>query len=171
MRLRFRGGCAGNPAEEVSKPCDKSGFVTDTCLVVIQNSYQLGILSSSMINSTYIINPDEYVNFDGQILTGTRLGHDDLNAVSSTQIINGGGATWTTGGNGATWTTGGNSATWTTGGNGATWTTGGTVYQTGGQSFSWNGVTINSNGLEYAVVNGRTVQGVYINGSFVEGKY
>ena len=70
VRLRFRGGCEGSTApQEVSKPCDQTGAARDTCLVVIQNSLELGIIGTGY-NMTYVINPDEYVNFQNQSKLG-----------------------------------------------------------------------------------------------------
>jgi len=84
VRLRFRGGCEGSTLpQEVSKPCDVRGMATDTCLVVIQNSLELGIIGTGY-NMTYVINPDEYVNFENQVLLGQRLGHADRSATAHT---------------------------------------------------------------------------------------
>ena len=80
VRLRFRGGCAGDAMDQLAKPCGTTNQATDTCLVVIQNSMQLGILPTTHINATHVINPDEFINFQDQILVGTPLGHDDKDA-------------------------------------------------------------------------------------------
>ena len=157
---------------------------------MIQNSAQLGLISLDAVNSTYVINPDEFVNFNGQVLTGARLGHDDRFATSSSQIINGGTTrtTWTTNDivhGGTAWSTG--TSGWTMGPNAIradnqairaagsdSWTTESDSWSTAsvsGGSFIWNGQMLTVPRLEKIVINGRQVYGLYINDSFIEGNF
>ena len=165
IRLRFRGGCAGSPAGEVSKPCDKSGIVSDTCMVVIQNSYELGLLTGGY-NSTYVINPDEFYNFQNQIVQGVRLGHDDLGATDhslDTRYYTNGN-TYTTGNTG--YTTGTVYNTGYTGNTGTTYTTyqqPTTVYNTGTDTAGV--ITGTQTGPDGVVVEGTWVNGVFIPNS------
>ena len=161
VRLRFRGGCAGSPAEEVSKPCDKSGIVSDTCMVVIQNSYELGLLTGGY-NSTYVINPDEFYNFQNQIVEGVRLGHDDFGATDHSLDTR----YYTAG---TTYNTGTVSNTGFTGNTGTTYTTyqQPTVYNTGtatGTDFT-GVITGTQTGPDGVVVQGTWVNGVFVPNS------
>ena len=79
--------------EQQAKSCGVTSQVGDSCLVVIQNAYSMGIVQSDVVNSQYVINPDEFVNYQGQVLTGTRLGHNDANAYSHSLGLTG--QTWT----------------------------------------------------------------------------
>ena len=88
VKLRFRGACNGEPQDQVAKSCGTINRVTDSCLVVIENSLQMGIVQSGVNNATYIINPDEYVNFQNTVIQGTALGHDDLSATHHSLQVN-----------------------------------------------------------------------------------
>lgn len=78
VKLRFRGACAGDEMDQLAKPCDNNiGTVPESCLVVIQNSQSMGIIQGSTFNSVSVINPDEFINFQDQTLTGRTLGHAD----------------------------------------------------------------------------------------------
>ena len=79
VRLRFRGGCDGSSMDQLAKPCNTQNPVQDTCLVVIQNAYAMGIINSPVVN-TNVINPDEHQNFQNSVLKGRTLGHTDKNA-------------------------------------------------------------------------------------------
>ena len=47
-----------------AKQCGVTGqAVIDSCMVVIQNAYQLGIVQTTSVNAQYVINPDEFENF------------------------------------------------------------------------------------------------------------
>ena len=151
VRLRFRGGCAGSPAEEVSKPCDRAGIVSDTCMVVIQNSFELGLINSGY-NSTYVINPDEFINFQNQILIGQKLGHDD-NSASAHSLDTTGYSTYTTV-NGQNYYSNGEYSS----------------YSMGAWERTWNGMMIRSTELEYQLINGQQVTGVFLeSGEFIQG--
>lgn len=177
VRLRFRGGCAGSPAEEVSKPCDKSGIVSDTCMVVIQNSYELGLLTGGY-NSTYVINPDEFYNFQNQIVEGVRLGHDDFGATDhslDTRYYTTGntyttGTVYNTGYTGNTYNSGTTYTTYqqpsvNTVNSGTTYTTyqePTIVYNTGTDTQSNNVITGTQTGPDGVVVEGTWVNGVFV---------
>jgi len=124
-------------------------------MVVIQNSFELGLLTGGY-NSTYVINPDEFHNFQNQILQGQKLGHADRSATAHTLDTTG-------------------YSTYTTG----TYNTGQTYYSNGEYSSyslgawerSWNGLLIQSTELENQLINGQKVTGVFLqNGEFVQGK-
>lgn len=80
VRLRFRGGCSGDAMDQRAKSCNNIGSVLETCLVVIQNSYAMGIIQGT--NAVAVINPDEFDNFQDQILIGQTLGHADSMSTS-----------------------------------------------------------------------------------------
>jgi len=143
VRLRFRGGCEGSTVpQEVSKPCDVRGMATDTCLVVIQNSLEMGIIGTGY-NMTYVINPDEYVNFENQVLLGQRLGHADKSATTHTLVVpvsqDSGAQSWSSSSSswsnqpvemGTTWTTSGVSD-WNEAAAATSWSTGAEQWSTG----------------------------------------
>ena len=160
VRLRFRGGCEGSTApQEVSKPCDVSGMATDTCLVVIQNSLELGIIGSGY-NMTYVINPDEFVNFHNQVLQGQRLGHADRFATAHTLSVPGQQVS-----TGSSWS---NNAAWETTG----WSGVSSGITTGsGFQMMFDGEWIMSDQLSTMIdANGNSISGLMINNRFVEGE-
>ena len=64
VRLRFQGGCSGSAMNQEAKQCGVTGqAMIDSCMVVIQNAYQLGIVQTTSVNAQYVINPDEFENF------------------------------------------------------------------------------------------------------------
>ena len=145
-------------------------------MVVIQNSYELGLLTGGY-NSTYVINPDEFYNFQNQIVEGVRLGHDDFGATDhslDTRYYTTGN-TYTTGTAGTVHSTGNTGTTYyTTGNTGST----GTVYNTGttGTTYYTTGNTGNTGTVHTTgdVITGTqtgpdgvVVQGTWVNGVFV----
>jgi len=198
VRLRFRGGCEGSTVpQEVSKPCDVRGMATDTCLVVIQNSLEMGIIGTGY-NMTYVINPDEYVNFENQVLLGQRLGHADKSATTHTLVVpvsqDSGAQSWSSSSSswsnqpvdmGTTWTTSGVSD-WNDAAAASSWSTGAEQWSTGsstsnqqwqstsGGSFQmiFDGHWIMTDTLMTMMdANGNSVSGLMINNQFVEGRF
>jgi hypothetical protein len=166
VRLRFRGGCEGTTQpQEVSKPCDVSGMVAqDSCLVVIQNSLELGIIGTGY-NMTYVINPDEYVNFQNQILQGQTLGHEDRAATShSLNVVN---TMWSS----TDWSFTDPSAPqinefgWSSADLAAA------THQSSSFQMMFDGHWIHGDQLDTNYIDGRIVQGKIINGHFVEGRF
>ena len=158
VRLRFRGGCEGSTKpQEVSKPCDISGQAQDTCLVVIQNSLELGIIGSGY-NFTYVINPDEFVNFQNQILQGQTLGHEDRFA--TTHSLNVDNTLWS-------------ASEFSNIHGSSSWTASDFANLHGTASFEmlFDGHWIFGDELETNFVNGQIVQGKTINNEFVEGRF
>lgn len=183
VRLRFRGGCEGSTVpQEVSKPCDVRGMATDTCLVVIQNSLELGIIGTGY-NMTYVINPDEYVNFENQVLLGQRLGHADRSATAHTLHVphhDTAAAQWSS----SSWSSTGQpvmATTWTSGfqaNDAAAWSTTGDQWQwaQSGNSVDiqmmFDGHWIMTDTLTTMVdVNGNSISGLLIDNVFVEGRF
>jgi len=166
VRLRFRGGCEGSSQpQEVSKPCDVSGAAQDSCLVVIQNSLQLGIIGTGY-NMTYVINPDEYINFQNQVLQGQTLGHADKTATTHSLNVNEN-TMWSS----TDWST--NSATapqinefgWSSADLMAA------THQTASFQMIFDGQWIYGDELDTNYIDGRIVQGKIINAQFVEGRF
>ena len=98
VRLRFQGGCAGTAMNQQAKSCGITNQIGESCMVVIQNAYSMGIIQSTALNSAYVINPDEFENYQGQVLTGTRLGSDPAHA-GFTHSLGIPGQSWTDTGN------------------------------------------------------------------------